>query len=55
MRWSWRNEGKGEDVLPEFFKGNGDFDPVGGLGRVEVYVGGFARGGGHAGGGDLIG
>ena len=41
--------------LPKFFKGNGDFDPVGCLRRVEVYVRGFARGGGHAAGGDLIG
>ena len=40
--------------LPEFLKSNGDFDPVGCLGRVEVYVWGFARGRGHR-GGDLIG
>ena len=42
----------GEWILPEFFKGYGDFDAVGRLGRVEVDVGGSARGG-H--GSDLVG
>ena len=41
--------------LPELFKGDGDFDSVRGLGRVEVYIGCFACGGGHGGGADLIG
>ena len=41
-----------ERGLPEFFKGYGDFDAVGRLGRVKVDVGGSARGG-H--GGDLVG
>ena len=26
---------------PEFFEGDGDFDAIGGLGCVEVYIGGF--------------
>lgn len=50
MAWVVRWERRG--VLPEFFKGYGDFDAVGGLGRVEVDVGGSARGR-H--GGDLVG
>lgn len=39
-------------VLPEFFKRYGDFDAIGRLGCVEMYVGGSGRGG-H--GDDLVG
>ena len=47
-------------MVPEFFKGNRNFNPIGCLCRVEVYIRGVARrGGGHAagcggGGGYLI-
>ena len=34
----------GKVILPKFFKGYGDFDAIGRLGGVEVYVRGFARG-----------
>ena len=38
---------------PEFFEGDGDFDAIGGLGRVKVDIGGF-RGERH-GAGELFG
>lgn len=39
-RWEW-GEGEGKRGEPEFFEGDGDFDAVGCLGCVEVYIGGF--------------
>ena len=48
--WAARCERRGG--LPKFFKGYGDFDAIGRLRGVEVYIGGSACGG-H--GDDLVG
>ena len=51
-RLRWAVKGKRREISPEFFQDYGNFDAVGGLGGVEVYFRGSARGG-H--GDDLVG